>query len=297
MSIAYLGPEGTFGWRVATRENPETTFMSCRSHAHVIQAVIAGEAELGYVARENSLGGTVVDTVDPLLRNRVGIEMRLDRGKVISSQGDLMVCGEIVLPIEQCLYGWVDAQVQRVYSHPQALAQCEEFLKRRFPEAELIHVNSTIGGVEKLREDAQGLAIAPPWAVEFYPDIPLLETAIQDARVNDTRFLVVGQNDCLPTGRDKTSLWFTVPGDEKPGTFDKVSQVIALANINKTVIESRPRRTELGKYVFLVDADAHRLDEIMQLALNLIVLAGHASTLTILGSYPRWQMDFSTLLQ
>ncbi|HEX9722613.1 MAG TPA: prephenate dehydratase domain-containing protein [Candidatus Paceibacterota bacterium] len=288
--IAFLGPVGTFGWRVASQNNLGATLLPCASHAEVMRSVIRGKADLGYVARENSLGGTVVDTVDPFLRNPVGINMSLEKGRVVYSPGDLILCGEVVLPIEQCLYGHNnDREVKRVYSHQQALSQCREFISIRFPEAELIPADSTVSGVAKLQEDICGVAIAPPWAGEFYPDISLLEKAIQDSRVNDTRFLVVGREECAPTGMDKTSLWFTVPEDEKPGTFDSVSQILALANINKRSIETRPMQTELGKYIFLVDVDGHRRDRIIELALELIVLAGHTTTLTILGSYPRWQ--------
>ncbi len=289
MKVAYLGPEGTFGWRVVTRENPKAEIVPCVSHSQVIQAVMRGDAEKGYVARENSLGGTVVDTVDPLIKNPVGIMMRLEGGKVVSSRGDLVVCGERVLPIEQCLYGLKGLQkVQRVHSHPQALIQCEAFIRSRFPQASLIPATSTIAGVEKIREDRESVAIAPPWAVDFYPDIPLLERGIQDSPINDTRFLVVGKEECAPTGIDKTSIVFTVPGDEKPGSFDKVSMMLALCEINKRLIESRPMRTLLGRYVFLIDVDGHRLDPMLSRVLELLVLTGLTTSLKVLGSYPRW---------
>jgi len=254
-----------------------------------MQAVFEGGADLGYVARENNLGGTVVDTVEPLIRNQVGTTMRLENELLSVMQGRLMVCGERILAIEQCLYGHTGVRVSKIYSHPQGLAQCEIFLNRRFPEAERIPASSTVEGVEKILGDENAVAIAPPWVADLYPDVPLLENGIQDDRVNNTRFLVVGREDWPPTGRDKTSLWFTVPDDDRPGAFDSVSQLLALAGINKTVIESRPGKTELGKYVFLVDIDGHCKDKVVELALELIVRAGHTTTLTILGSYPRWQ--------
>jgi prephenate dehydratase len=284
--IAYLGPEGTFGWKVATSNNPGAELIPCSSHAQVIHAVVEGRANRGYVARENSLGGTVTDTVDPLGRNAVGTEMRFEQGEVISSHGGVVVCGEVVLPIVQCLYG-VPQRVARVYSHPQAITQCEEFIRARFPGAELIHARSTIAGVEELRQDKEAVAIAPPWAVDFYPDIPLVETGIQDSPVNDTRFLVIGTNECAPTGQDKTSLWFTVPEDEKPGSFDRVSMMLALCGVNKRLIESRPMRTLLGRYVFLIDVDGHRLDPVLSRVLELLVLTGLTTSLRIWGSYPR----------
>lgn len=287
MSVAYLGPEGTFGWRVATRDNPEAVVVPYKSHSQVIQAVMKGEAERGYVARENSIGGTVVDTVDPLGRNPVGFEMRLEDGKVVLSGGDLMVCGETILPIEQCLYGWGTSKVARVHSHPQALIQCEEFVRRRFPDAQLIPASSTIAGVEKLYEDKEAVAIAPPWAVDFYPEVLLLEKDIQDSPVNDTRFLVIGKDECASTGRDKTSLWFTVPEDETPGSFDKVSMILALCGVNKRLIESRPTRTLLGSYVFLIDVDGHRMDPILSHVFELLVLTGLTTSLKVWGSYPR----------
>lgn len=290
MTIACLGPDGTFGWRAATRGSPQTPILTCASHSQVIQAVMKGDADKGYVARENSLMGAVVDTVDPLIKNPVGITMRLEGGKVIYSHGALMVCGETVLPIEQCLYGQPDhtCTVTRVYSHPQALAQCAEFIKARFPGAQLVPANSTIAGVQKLREDREGVAIAPPWAVDFYPDIPVIERGIQDSPVNDTRFLVVGKNDCVPADNDKTSLWFTVPGEDKPGSLVKVLNILAASDINMGLIESRPAKTTLGRYVFLVDVDGHRNDPHIARALEFIVTQGFATSVCILGSYPRW---------
>ncbi len=289
MSVAYLGPEGTFGWRVVTRDNPGTVTIPCTSHSQVIHAVMEGKAKTGYVARENSLGGMVVDTVDPLGRNPVGIEMILEDGKVVSCSGSLIVCGETVLSIEQCLYGFERIKkVARVYSHPQAFAQCEEYIRSRFPAAQFVSANSTIAGVAELREDQEGVAIAPPWAEHFYPDIPLLARGIHDSSVNDTRFLVVGKDECAPTGKDKTSLWFTIPGDEDPGSFDKVSMILALCGVNKRSIESRPTRTLLGRYIFLIDVDGHRLDPVLSRVLELVVLAGLTTRLKVLGSYPRW---------
>lgn len=289
MKVAYLGPEGTFGWRVATRDNPvAVVFIPCGTHFQVIQAVIEGRVERGYVARENSLEGTVGDTVGPLGRNPVGVDMRLKGGKVVSSRGDVVVCGEIVLPIEHCLYGDDGVrEVARVYSHPQALAQCEGFIRRRFPDAQLIPAGSTIAGVKELRQDHEAVAIAPRWAADFYPGTPLLEHGIQDSPVNDTRFLVIGKDECAPTGRDKTSLWFTVPEDEKPGTFDGVSMMLALCGVNKRLIESRPTRMSLGRYAFLIDVDGHRLDPVLSRVLELLVLAGITTSLRVWGSYPR----------
>jgi len=201
-----------------------------------------------------------------------------------------VVCGEMVLPIRQCLYGNRGVQeVARVYSHPQALIQCEEFIKVRFPGVQLIPANSTIAGVENLRRDKEAVAIAPPWAVDFYPDVLLLEKDIQDSTVNDTRFLVIGKDECAPTGRDKTSLWLTVPEDEKPGSFDRVSMMLALCDVNKRLIESRPMRTLLGCYVFLIDVDGHWLDPVLSRVLELLVLTGCTTSLKVWGSYPQWQ--------
>ena len=228
----------------------------------------------------------MIDTVDPLGRNAVGIEMRLEGGKVVSSQGRVVVCGEAVLPIVQCLYG-TPQKVARVYSHPQAITQCGEFIKRRFPGAKLVPATSTVAGVEELRQDTEAVAIAPPWAVDFYPDIPLVETGIQDSPVNDTRFLAIGTNECAPTGQDKTSLCFTVPDDERPGSFDRVSMILALVGINKYLIESRPTKTALGRYIFLMDVDGHRLDPVLSRVLELIVLTGLTTSLRVWGSYPR----------
>lgn len=298
--IAYLGPEGTFGWYVARKYMAEKNLYGVEmvpynSHAKIIQAVVDGKAKYGIVARENNLGGSVVDTVGPLIAGSMGIRIDQDRNnEIVYSPTSAMVCGETVIPINQCLYGRLGQknEIKRVYSHPQSLVQCEKFIAKRFPQAQLVPANSTVGGVEKLREDAEAVAIAPPRARDFYPEAVLVEEGIQGRKKNVTRFLVIGEEDCRPTGIDKTSIYFQVPGDKKPGSLDRVLRIFAAAEINIKVIESRPTGIKFGRYWFIMDIDGHRDDYIVHLAFEFIVGARIVTKLKVLGSYPRCQSNF-----
>ncbi|MFH1401545.1 MAG: prephenate dehydratase domain-containing protein [Parcubacteria group bacterium] len=292
--VAYLGPKGTFGWRAASSSS-HVKMIPYNSHAKVIQAVVDGKAERGFIAWENSITGIVIDTADPLttgsIGSSIGIRMHRDEDKVVYSPTSAMVCGETVIPITQCLYGrkGQKSEIKKVYSHPQGLAQCVEFIAKRFPQAQLVPANSTVGGVEKLCEDAEAVAIAPPWAKDFYPEAVLMEEGVQDQKDNTTRFLAIGKEDCRPTGDDKTSIYFQVPGDERPGSLVRVLQILAAVDINMRLIESRPTKTQLGRYGFIVDIDGHRNDCTIRYTLEFIVGVKIVTMLKVLGSYPRWR--------
>ncbi|MFH1575433.1 MAG: prephenate dehydratase domain-containing protein [Candidatus Nealsonbacteria bacterium] len=290
--VAYLGPEGTFGWYVAENSS-HTEIIPYNSHAKVIQAVVDGKAEKGFVARENSIGGSVVDAIDPLIAGSIGIRIYLDGNskEVVYSPMSAMTCGESVLPIVQCLYGRPvrKNEIKRIYSHPQGLAQCEEYIAKRFPQAQLVSVGSTVGGVEKILEDDEAVAIAPPWAKYFYSGVILMEEGVQDRKDNTTRFLAIGKEDCRPTGNDKTSIYFQVPGDERPGSLVRVLQILAAVDINMRLIESRPTKTQLGRYGFIADIDGHRNDCAIRRTLEFIVGVKIVTMLKVLGSYPRWR--------
>ena len=220
---------------------------------------------------ENSLEGTVTFTADLLIQ-----------------EDTLKIKSELVLPIHHCLLakpGGSDEDVEAVYSHPQSLAQCREYLQRRFPGASLMPSLSNSSAVsDMLRSERRALAIAGKRAAWFF-DVRILEEEIEDNHSNATRFIVMAAEDGAPTGRDKTSICFNFDAD-RPGSLVGVLQEFSNRGINLNKIESRPTRRSLGRYFFLIDVDGHRGDETVRSALDAI--AEKVSMLKVLGSYPRY---------
>jgi prephenate dehydratase len=269
--VAYLGPPGTFTEEASIRYAPQAQRIPFPSIPAVAQAVQAGMADEGVVAIENSLEGSVNDTLDLLIHD-----------------SPLRIRGELVVPIEHCLLtlpGTEPDSIRAVYSHPQALGQCRRFLERCFPKAQVVASLSTAAAVEEMKGSAvPGAAIAPRRAAELY-DVVVLARAIHDRPNNVTRFVVLAPTDHPPTGGDKTSLCFSF-AEDKPGLLYRVMGEFARRNINLAKIESRPTKAGLGTYIFLADLEGHREDHLVKQALEAI--QPQVSLLKVLGSYPRW---------
>lgn len=292
VKVAFLGPVGTFSWQAALLYNSEAELVECKKNSDVIKAILSGEADCGVIARENSIGGTVVDAVEPIIASSVGISLIKEGEQIVYSNGKLMLAGNLNLPIKHCLFAKKDSPQWEegvlIYSHEQALAQCSNYLQKYFPGADLVSTVSTVAAIPKMLESLEpALAIAPEKTGELYPEVVMIEEGIENDHTNTTRFVVVSNHDCKPTGNDKTSILFGVPQDERPGSFDRVSQLFACCGINKSLIESRPAKTALGRYVFLMDLDGHRQDSVLRRIFELIVEVGLTTTLRIFGSYPR----------
>ena len=270
--IAYLGPAGTFTEAAALLYDPEAQLIPFPSVAAVAEAVDSGTAEEGVVPIENSLEGSVTDTLDLLIHD-----------------SNLSIRHEIVIPIEHCLLGKPGGSAQEValiYSHPQALAQCRRFIAKSFPKAQAVAALSTAAAVEDMLESkSPAAAIANSRAAEIY-GADILAQGIQDSSANHTRFVVLAHHDHPPTGRDKTSLCFYF-NDDRAGMLYSVMGHFATRNINLAKVESRPNKESLGRYIFLVDLDGHQEDASVQEALNSI--EAEVSVLKIFGSYPRYQ--------
>jgi prephenate dehydratase len=273
MRVAYLGPPGTFGEQAAIRYAPEAERLPFPSHSGVAAAVQAGMADAGVLAVENSVEGSVAESIDLLVHDT-----------------ELRVRDELVLPIEQCLIaspGRQTAEIAVIYSHTNALGQCRGFLERCFPKARLEPALSTTAAVEEALKREDAAAIASARAAEVLGGA-VLTRGIQDRRNNATRFLIVGAGDAAPSGDDKTSLAFTTHHD-RPGSLVGVLQEFAARGINLTKIESRPSRDALGVYVFLCDFQGHRADP--AIAEALAAVGDKTQTLRIIGSYPRFVGD------
>jgi chorismate mutase/prephenate dehydratase len=270
LHIAYLGPEGTFSEQAvrkhfggAVRAEPvasiDEVFRRCES----------GAAQYAVVPAENSTEGAVGRTLDLLLVT------------------PLRICGEVELRVQQNLMaagGAALAKVQRVYSHAQSLAQCAAWLNQNLPAAERVPVASNAEGARRAAGEAGAAAIAGEAAAARF-GLQLLARAIEDDPNNTTRFLVLGNLDAGPTGRDRTSL--VLSAENKPGAVHALLTPLAANRVSMTRIESRPSRamrSALWEYVFFVDLEGHQQDE--RVAAALAELRQKAPFLKVLGSYP-----------
>ena len=270
-SLAYFGPAGTYTEEAAILYDPSAVLHPYNTIAAVGEAVSSKATDKGVVPIENSLEGSVTFTLDLLIR-----------------ESGLSIYEEIVLPINHYLMGkegTQEADIQVIFSHPQSLAQCREYLERRFPNAQQMASLSNSAAVSDMKESSTpAAAIAPRRAAELY-NVEILEAEVQDAANNVTRFAVLAKQDHPPTGDDKTSVCFSFEKDE-PGILYRSMSEFAVRNINLVKIESRPTRQSLGEYIFLIDCSGHREDPELKAALE--SLGQMASMLKVLGSYPRW---------
>ncbi|MEX0761709.1 MAG: prephenate dehydratase [Dehalococcoidia bacterium] len=269
--VAFLGPLGTYNDEAARRYAPDADRVPYPSLPHVGAAFEAGEVDEAVVPIENSLYGSVTDMVDFLI-----------------SAGRARIRGELLLPIEHCLIarpGVSISDLRKILSHPQALGQCRGYLAATLPDAEQVATVSTAAAVADLQQgDDSAAAIAPRRAAEMY-GLEILAEGIQDSSNNITRFVILGTEDHPRTGHDKTSIAFDFVRGDQPGLVYAALRPFADRGINLTKIESRPTGSELGSYMFLLDFDGHREDPLVREALEEI--GRHASTLKVLGSYPR----------
>lgn len=271
-SIAYLGPVGTYTQEAALLYDSEADLQPFPSVAAAGSAVVSGMTQQAVVPIENSLEGSVNFTLDLLI-----------------GEPGLFICNEIVIPIEHFLMakpGTRASDIEVVYSHPQALAQCRDFLERCFPKAERMASLSTVTAVADMMDSPLPAAsISPRRAAELH-NVEIISTDIQDSKNNVTRFAVLGLEDHLRTGNDKTSMCLSFP-DDAPGLLHQTLGEFASRGINLVKIESRPTKHHLGEYIFLIDCHGHKEDGPVKEAIQAI--SQPTNILRILGSYPRWQ--------
>src|SRR5262249_18910346 len=172
--------------------------------------------------------------------------------------------------------------VERVYSHPQALAECRGWLAKNLAGAQLVQTSSTSSAAREAAADAAGAAIGSRLAGEL-SGLPVLRERIQDRTENATRFVMLAREDGPRTGADKTTLGFALR--DEPAALRRALEIFDAAGVNLSRIESRPSRQAAWEYVFLVDLEGHREDEAVARALH--ELGTRCESLTLLGSYPR----------
>lgn len=271
MRVAYLGPPGTFSEEAVSRcelargaeREPFPSF------AAAYEAALQGRADAALLPIENSLEGSVGAVLDLLVH-----------------QPGLLIRRELLLPVEQHLLGRPGTrleEVRRVLSHPQALGQCAAFLHRKLPGVPLVPTHSTADGARQAAEEPGAAAIGARAAAERYR-LAILAESIQDPGENFTRFVLLAREDEAPTGRDRTSIAFTLDRD-RPGGLHEILGEFAQRRINLSKIESRPTKQAVGHYVFYLDFEGHRLDPDAAQALENAGRKVHV--LHLLGSYPR----------
>jgi prephenate dehydratase len=267
MRIAYQGEPGAFSEAVARQINAEAHLLPCRSFEDVFEAVKGGPAGYGVLPIENSVGGSIHRNFDLLLEHH------------------LLIVGEAELPVVHhllALPGTTMEQVRRIYSHPQALAQCDRFLRAQ-KGVEVIATYDTAGSAKLIADDQlrDAAAIASARAAEVF-GLHALHSSIQDYAHNVTRFLVIGHRPLSDDPPDKTTIVFTLANE--PGALFKALSVFALRGIDLTKLESRPIPGRRWEYLFYADLSAAR--DNLACVRALTHLAEFAPMLRILGSYP-----------
>jgi len=269
LSVAYLGPSGTFSEDAALKRfGSAIATLACDSIDEVFRKVESDAASYGVVPVENSSEGAVGRTMDLLL------------------QTPLTICGEIQLPVHQFLMAQQTelSQINKIYSHPQSFAQCHQWLKTNLPHipnTAFINTASNADAARQAAADKNAAAVASKRAAELF-GLTLCAENIEDDPKNTTRFLVIGKQNVAASGKDKTSLILST--NNRSGAIYKLLEPLAHHGVSMNRLESRPSRTGLWQYVFFVDIEGHQQDANVAAALE--ELREKATFLKILGSYP-----------
>ena len=270
MKIAYLGPKGSFSHHVVQTAFPNEELQAFANITDVIKAYEQGLVDYSVVPVENSIEGSVHESLDYLFH-----------------QADIQAVAEIVQPIHQQLMAVPgQSKIEKIFSHPQALAQGKKFIDEHYPEAQLEVTASTAYAARFIAEhpDQPFAAIAPRNSAAEY-SLELIAENIQEMEANFTRFWVLGSE--IPTiplqsQNEKMSLALTLP-DNLPGALYKALSTFAWRGIDLTKIESRPLKTALGEYFFIIDVD-YSAKELVHFARQELETIG--IQYKILGTYP-----------
>jgi chorismate mutase/prephenate dehydratase len=266
VSVTYLGPPATFTHQAALlRFGNAADYRAARSIADVFDDVERRRADHGVVPVENSTEGAVNTTLDRLI------------------ESDALICGELFLDIGQHLLSRATdlAEIKRVLSHPQGLAQCRRWLAEHLPDASTEETTSTAAAAERAATDPGVAAVASELAGRLY-HVPVLRPRIEDHPHNSTRFLVLGRQPVGASGRDKTSILFAMRNE--PGSLYRILEPFARLGLNLTKIESRPAKHRPWEYLIFVDFEGHC--DTAPVASALGELGTRTLFLKVLGSYP-----------
>lgn len=267
VTVAYLGPRGTFSERAAVKHFGEGgVTVPCASIDDVYRSVESGAADFGVVPIENSTEGAVGRSLD------------------LMPQTPLKTCGEVLIRIHHHLMASDIAQfpaIQRVFSHGQSLAQCHEWLNANLPHAERVAVASNAEAARRASLEPFSAAVAGEMAAEHY-QLAILASNIEDEPNNTTRFLVLGNYEPKPSGKDKTSL--VLSAANRAGAVYEMLTPFAQRGVSMSRFESRPSKVAVWEYLFFVDIDGHQDDaNVAEAMVELRKIAGYVK---VLGSYP-----------
>lgn len=266
LTIAFLGPEGTFSHQAAiVKFGSSSSPAPCDAIPEIFAHVERGTCDYGVVPVENSLAGVIPETLDTFLQTNV---------RVVS---------ELFVPIAHNLATRCASleEIRALYTHPQPLAQCRLWLRAHLPNVEVTETASTVRAAEAAAGEEGAAALCPALAAEL-TGLPILVEHTEDNPSNRTRFLVLGYNEPDPTGRDKTSVMFSV--HHRAGALFRAMAAFEKYDVNLTMIESRPAKVAVWEYVFYVDVQGHVRDD--SVARALAQLKEQTLFLTVLGSYP-----------
>jgi chorismate mutase/prephenate dehydratase len=266
LNIAYLGPEGTFSHQASLMKfGSSSNYIPVDSIQDIFKCVEREQCDYGLAPIENSQAGVIPETLDTFVTS------------------NLRIVSELFVPITENLASYCQKleDIKKVYSHPQPIAQCRQWLRNHLPGVELVETSSTSRAAEQASREHSAAAIGPELAAEKY-GVPILVRHIEDNPGNRTRFIVLGYNEPDRTGNDKTSIMFSVK--HKSGELYHAMGAFEKYDVNLTMIESRPARSTSWEYMFYVDVQGHLKDADVMKALNL--LNEHALYVRILGAYP-----------
>lgn len=266
MTVAYWGPPGS-NTHIASIQKfgHSTDFMAVDTLTDLFSSVETKKANYGVVPVENSTEGVISHTLDLFFTS------------------DLKVCSEVFIQISHNLLSKCEdlSQIKKVYSQPQPTAQCRNWLRNNLPNVQIIEMSTTARAAMAAAEDPSSAAIATKLSAELY-GLQVVREGIEDSPHNRTRFLIVGYTKPAPSGKDKTSILFSVP--HKAGALYRALSVFETEGINLTMIESRPTKQMPWEYNFFIDFQGHEKDDQVRIALDL--LREQALFVRVLGSYP-----------
>jgi chorismate mutase/prephenate dehydratase len=267
MRVAFLGPKATFS-HLATMQQFGLSAepVPQKSIPAVFEEVEKDRALYGVVPVENSTEGVISHTLDMFM------------------ESELKIQAEILLEVSHYLLSKTGRMedIRKVYSHPQPLAQCRNWLEENLPHIPMVDVASTTMAAQIVSEDYSAAAIASQYAASVY-DLKIVRERIEDQVNNFTRFLVIGKKLTDPSGDDKTSLMFAVK--DEPGILYRMLEPFASRGVNLCKIESRPMKKKAWEYVFFLDLIGHVSDPVVEAAVQ--ELKGYCQFVKLLGSYPR----------
>lgn len=266
MTVAYLGPEGTYTQGAVIKHFGQAVrSLDVKTITDVFRVVEQRKAHFGVVPVENSTEGVITHTLDCF------------------ASSYLKVCGEVQLPINHQLLSNADGLtgVKKIYAHPQALAQCRRWLERYLPDAEIVNTSSNAEAAIIASKDDSVAAIASDVAARLY-DISVLASSIEDESNNTTRFLIIGHDSYAASGEDKTTIMVSAPN--KVGSLFELLKPLYDGGVDMSRIESRPSRQTNWEYVFFIDLIGHIDDPMVSTALN--ELEARSVFFKLIGSYP-----------